>query len=117
MIKTKSIFEPAEANDGKRVLVSLTWPKNLLSQDIDSWIKELGHPWELVSNWPKSRITWDDFKNEYYKILKKKQNQYFLQTLAKQGKENNITLLCSCKIENKCHRSILKEYLENFSEN
>lgn len=112
MIKTKSIFEPPETSDGKRILITYTWPKNLMSDSIDSWIKELGHPWELVNNWPKARISPLEFKEEYLKILAQPSNQYFLQTLAKQANEQSITLLCTCKIADQCHRTILKDWLE-----
>jgi uncharacterized protein YeaO (DUF488 family) len=113
MIKTKSIFESREVADGKRILITYAWPKNFISQDIDSWIPELGHPWELVANWPKARVTWEEFTKEYHNILQKKRNQPILQSLREQSREHNITLLCTCKIEHRCHRSILKEFLES----
>lgn len=113
MIKTKSIFENIEAQDGKRILVTYTWPKNFDHQNIDSWLKELGHPWELVENWPKARITWDDFKNYYLEMLEKSRLQMILKELKKTSLEQDITLLGVSRMENKCHRSILKEYLEN----
>ncbi len=113
MIKTKSIFEPTELSDGKRILITFAWPKNLMSDNIDSWIKELGHPWELVSNWPKARISPEEFKEEYNKILTNPACQYFITLLAKQGQEQDITLLCSCRQEANCHRWLLKDYLES----
>ena len=117
MIKTKSIFEPPEPCDGKRILITYAWPKNLERTKIDSWIKELGHPWELVENWPRARITWEDFESHYLQILKKDRIRILLQNLIKESQQQNITLLGLSRIENKCHRSILKEYLENISKN
>jgi len=117
MIKTKSIFEPIEPNDGKRILITYTWPKNLDHANIDSWIKELGHPWELVENWPKARTTWDDFEKHYLEILKKPRIKLLLTDLLKQNQKGDITLLGISRIENKCHRSILKKYLEKLIPN
>ncbi|MBT4350026.1 DUF488 family protein [bacterium] len=113
MIKTKSIFEPAEASDGKRILITYAWPKNLERTNIDSWIKELGHPWELVENWPKIRMTWDNFAKHYLEILEKPRIKLLLNDLLEQNQKSDITLLGISRIENKCHRSILKKYLEN----
>ncbi len=113
MIKTKSIFEDSSPQDGKRILVTYAWPKNYDRQNIDSWIQELGHPWEKVENWPKARITWDEFQNYYLELLKKPRLQMLLKELKQQSLKEDITLLGVSRLENKCHRSILKEYLEN----
>lgn len=113
MIKTKSIFENPESSDGHRILVTYAWPKNYDRQNIHSWRKELGHPWELVENWPKARMTWEDFKNFYLQMLTKARLQMLLREIKEKSFKENVTLLGVSRIENKCHRGILKEYLEN----
>jgi uncharacterized protein YeaO (DUF488 family) len=113
MIKTKSIFESPGAQDGKRILVTYAWPKNYDRQNIDSWMQEFGHPWEKVENWPKARITWAEFQSYYLELLQKPRLQMLLKELKSQSLENNITLLGVSRLENNCHRAILKEYLEN----
>ncbi|MCB9803199.1 DUF488 domain-containing protein [Candidatus Nomurabacteria bacterium] len=113
MIKTKSIFESLEANDGRRILITYAWPKNYDRKNINSWLKELGHPWELVENWPKTRMTWEDFETYYLKMLEKPRLQMILKELKQESLEKDITLLGLSRLENKCHRKILKEYLEN----
>lgn len=112
MIKTKSIFEAEESQDGKRILVTYAWPKNYDRQKVDSWLKELGHPWEKVENWPKARITWNEFQEHYLELLKKPRLQMILKELKQQSLKHDITLLGVSRMETKCHRSILKEYLE-----
>ncbi len=113
MIKTKSIFEDTSSQDGKRILITYAWPKNYDRKNIDSWMQEFGHPWEKVENWPKARITWEEFKDYYLELLKKPRLQMLLKELKQQSLKDDITLLGVSRLENKCHRSILKEYLEN----
>ena len=71
MVKTKSIYEPAEASDGYRVLVMHYWPRGVAKDKIDVWQKELGTPPELIERWKSKRIGWPQFQRDYIKALKR----------------------------------------------
>lgn len=110
MVKTKSIYEPAEASDGYRVLVMHYWPRGVAKDRIDAWEKELGTPPELIERWKSKRIGWPQFRRDYIKALKGQEDK--IAELAAQAKSRTVTLLCSCKDAPHCHRTILAELLE-----
>jgi uncharacterized protein YeaO (DUF488 family) len=113
MIKTeKTIYDPQDKTDGKRILVMRLWPRGISKEKIDTWAKEVGTEPELIKKWKAGKISWKDFSHEYMKSLKGKEP--FLKELAAEAKHHTITLLCSCKDENHCHRSLLKKAIEAF---
>lgn len=113
MIKTsKTVYEPRETSDGKRILVMSLWPRNVSKDKVDEWLKELGTPKELIKQWKEGQITWKALSSQYVKSLKGKDE--ILKKLAEESKKRTITLLCSCKDEKECHRSLLKKAIEAF---
>lgn len=111
MIKTKSVYDPKEASDGRRVLVMTLWPRGVRKETIDEWKKELGTPRDLITKWKGGKITWAKFTQEYRKSLKGKEEQ--LRMLASESKKGTVTLLCTERDASICHRSILKEAIES----
>src|SRR5207249_2011720 len=103
----KTIYDPKDASDGKRILVMSLWPRGVSKDKIDIWEKELGTDKELIKKWKAGLISWDAFAKEYKKSLKGK--EAFLKELACEAKKHTITLLCSCKDEKHCHRHLLKK--------
>jgi uncharacterized protein YeaO (DUF488 family) len=113
MIKTKkTIYDPPEASDGKRILVMKLWPRGVSKDKINRWIKELGTDVDLIKAWKDESITWDEFSKRYEQSLKGKEE--LLSELAIEAKKGTITLLCSCKDEAHCHRTLLKKKLMKF---
>ncbi|OGY92110.1 MAG: hypothetical protein A3B31_01530 [Candidatus Komeilibacteria bacterium RIFCSPLOWO2_01_FULL_53_11] len=112
MFKTKSVAEPLESHDGKRVLISAYWPLGPENYRFDIWLRELGSELEHVKNWPSHRFDQKKFITQYKRQLKKKALQPILEKLAEEGRYNTVTLLCHCKKDADCHRLILKKYLE-----
>jgi uncharacterized protein YeaO (DUF488 family) len=74
-------------------------------REVDLWIKELGTPREVIKKWKSGEIPWSKVAKEYRKALQR--NQVQLLDLVKLSKEGDITLLCSCKDPEKCHRTLL----------
>lgn len=112
MIKTKkTIYDPKESTDGKRVLVMRMWPRGISKDKVDLWLKDLGTEPDLIKRWKAQKITWQAFSKEYLKSLEGKEE--LLQELARMAKTGSVTLLCSCKDEHHCHRYLLKQALED----
>lgn len=108
MIKIeKTIYDEAEKSDGQRILVMRIWPRGIKKEKIDLWLKELGTENELIKQWKEEKITWAQFTREYKKSLKGKEE--ILKNLAQESKKKTITLLCSCKDGEHCHRYLLKK--------
>ncbi len=113
VIKTgKTVYDPPSRSDGKRILVMRLWPRGVSKESVDEWMKELGTDKELIKKWKAGKVSWSDFRKEYLKSLKGKED--LLKQLAKEAGKKTITLLCSCKDEKKCHRSLLKSAIEKF---
>lgn len=115
MIKTKSIYEPKSPEDGTRVLVTRYWPRGVKKEESDVWIRELGPEPELITAWKENEVTWEEFRVSYleeYMSEDKRKAFNELRKIIKDSDGNNITLLCTCKTEDVCHRKILKEILK-----
>lgn len=111
MIKTgKTVYDPPEASDGKRVLVMTLWPRGISKEKVDVWMKELGTPRETMKKWKAGKITWEELTKEYTKSLKGK--EALLRELSEESKKGTITLLCVERDETRCHRSILRSAIE-----
>jgi len=112
MLKTKSIHDPIEASDGTRILVSSIWPKFAADKIVDMWFPELGSPLELIKNWQGQKFDWKIFKQDYLQRLNNPQLQSTLRHIAESASKGNVTLIGHPKDSSKCHRILLKEYLE-----
>ncbi len=107
---SKTVYDEPEPADGKRILVMTIWPRGVSKTRVDTWMKELGTPKELIKQWKVGKIPWSKFAKKYRESLKGKED--LLRNLAQESKKGTITLLCSDKDPNKCHRSLLKAAIE-----
>ena len=108
----KSIYDPKSANDGFRVLVMQYWPRGVKKEKIDVWYKELGTSKDLIKAWKSGKLTWPKFKKRYVADLQIEGKLAIIRYLTERSKKEKISLLCSCRDPDKCHRSILKEQIE-----
>jgi uncharacterized protein YeaO (DUF488 family) len=118
-IKTKRWDDPAEADDGDRLLVTRYRPRGLAksNETWNAWDKALGPSVELhaaaYGKGDRLTLTWDIYRQRYLKeMLGQKDKIKALADLVRAGE--TITLLCSsqCVREERCHRSILKGLIE-----
>lgn len=117
-IKTRRWNDPPEADDGLRVLICRYRPRGVSKQaeTWDVWHPELGPSKQLhgaVYTASASKIPWPHCRRQY--LDEQRNNKPLIQSLADQVRQGKtITLLCSsaCVRESRCHRSILKELIE-----
>ena len=117
-IKTKRWCDPAEADDGYRLLVTRYRPRGVSKADEtwDEWKPALGPDKTLhaaVYTETSSKIPWPVYRKHY--IEQQKASKELIADLARRAAAGEtITLLCSsaCERESRCHRSILKELIE-----
>ncbi len=113
MIKTKkSVYDKPEPSDGERILVMTTWPRGISKDKVDRWVKELGTPRELIKKWKAGEVSWEELSRGYRASLKGKEG--ILMALAQESKKGTITLLCGCRDEAHCHRTLLRKELEKY---
>ena len=117
-IKTKRWDDPAEPDDGYRLLVTRYRPRGVRKEDEtwDEWVPALGPDKELhaaVYTDRSSPIPWPQYRRRYLEL--QRDNRELIAALARRAAAGEtITLLCSsaCVRESRCHRSILRELIE-----
>ena len=112
MIKTKSIYRHKERKDGKRILISRLHPRGVKKSQYDQWLKELSPSMELIHEYKNDNISWKIFLSRYKsQISKNSQSLELIKQLRKQGKIEDITLLCFETEGEPCHRHLLREII------
>ena len=111
MIRLKRVYEPREAEDGLRVLVMRRWPRGIRKERIDLWLKELGADVQLLSDWKAGRVTWPERRRRYLDGLQVPGAAAQLAELRGLAERQTVTLICACKDESECHRSLLRDVL------
>ena len=111
----KTVYEKKEDSDGKRILVMRFWPRGIRKSSVDLWMKDVGTSPDLIKDWKSGKVTRAVYEVRYSKMMQGELQQKLISELAGYASEGPITLLCSCKDPNKCHRSLLKEMIETLS--
>ena len=117
-IKTKRWNDPAEADDGFRLLVCRYRPRGLRKQDEtwDAWQKDLGPSRELHAAFYGKHgppIGWEEYRRRYLKEMKS-QSEAIGELARRVAEGETVTLLCStaCTDASRCHRTLLAGLIE-----
>jgi uncharacterized protein YeaO (DUF488 family) len=72
MIRTKRAYEPAEASDGRRVLVERLWPRGLSKARlrINQWLKDAAPSPRLRRWFGHDPEKWPEFRRRYFAELR-----------------------------------------------
>lgn len=112
MVRTKRIYEPAEATDGYRVLVDRIWPRGV-SKDaarLDLWLKEVA-PTAALRKWfghEPERFT--EFKRRYRDELA--ENPAVEELLSVMAEHERVTLLYGARDKEHNQAAVLAAVLE-----
>ena len=117
-VRTKRWNDPAEPDDGFRLLVTRYRPRGVQKADEtwDAWEPDLGPSVELhAAAYGKGvlEIPWPTYRSRYL-LEMRKQKAKIEEWARRVAAGEQVTLLCSsaCVRESRCHRSILKELIE-----
>jgi uncharacterized protein YeaO (DUF488 family) len=108
-LATKCIHDPRSPEDGLRVLVMRFWPRGVARDRVDLWLREVGTTPELIRQWKTGAIRWTEFRRAYQRGLQDPAARQAITEIRKLLSEKAVTLLCSCRDEARCHRSILRQ--------
>lgn len=108
-LTTKSVYDPRSPQDGKRVLVMRFWPRGVRREAADIWFRELGTSPELIRDWKAGMMRWTEFRRAYQRGLRDPAARQAIHEIRNLLAQGPVTLLCSCREENRCHRIILKQ--------
>ena len=108
----KTVYDKPSPTDGKRILVMRFWPRGVRKTTIDLWIKDVGTSPELIKAWKGGKLSWPEYEKRYYHDMKGEVQKERVKEIAGYAREGPITLLCTDKDPNRCHRSLLKKLVE-----
>lgn len=112
-IQIKRIYDPADAADGKRILIDRLWPRGIKKEQalLDGWPKTLTPSSEL-RKWYHQDIEqrWTEFQQRYAAELAG-QNEA-MQQLRDLARQHKVTLLTAANNAGKSHADVLKKILE-----
>ena len=95
-IRVKRIYEPADADDGTRILVDGMWPRGVSKEGaaLHEWRKDVA-PSQELRQWFGHRVErWDEFCDRYRAELATNRGVDELAVVARQGR---LTLLFSAR--------------------
>ena len=110
-IRTKRVYEPVDPEDGTRVLIMRLWPRGIRKSHAGVWLKELGPVPTLLRAYLDGKVTWAQYRPRYLKGLARPEAQAALAEVRQLARPGDVTLLCGCADESRCHRSLLRAYL------
>lgn len=110
MIQIKRIYDPAEPEDGFRVLCTKRWPRGVRKSDVPNWWPELGTPDELLRPWLDGAIEPAVFREAMREALSAPAAQDRLADLAERvSRGDPVTLLTSVKDLSQTHLTVVRE--------
>jgi uncharacterized protein YeaO (DUF488 family) len=108
-LATKSVYDPVSSSDGLRILVMRFWPRGVPRTAVHHWFREVGTTPELIRQWKGGEIRWTEFRRSYLRGLQDPAARQAISEIRKLLSKSAVTLLCSCRDETRCHRSVLKQ--------
>ncbi len=110
-IQIKRVYEPANAEDGFRVLVDRLWPRRLKKEQVQAvlWLKEVAPSTELRNWYHHDLSLWEEFKHRYSVELDA--NPQAVRKLLDLAAKKRLTLLFASREVEFNQAVALKEYL------
>lgn len=98
-VRVRRAYDPAEAQDGKRVLVDRLWPRGMKKVDahLDGWSKEVGPSTELRKWYGHEPAKFEEFSRRYLVELDDPARAEALNQLRELADGQRLTLLTATK--------------------
>jgi uncharacterized protein YeaO (DUF488 family) len=77
----------------------------------DEYVRALAPSEELLRAFKEGRTDWWTFRKRYLEEMQAAEPQGEVRRLAALASTRPVTLMCVCKEESRCHRSLLKEFV------
>jgi len=110
-VQIKRVYEPAEATDGKRILVDRLWPRGMKKESVhlDEWLKDIAPSTELRKWFHHDAAEWQEFTARY--MLELKQNSTVNALLDIINKNKIVTLLYGAHDTEHNHALVLLQFI------
>jgi uncharacterized protein YeaO (DUF488 family) len=107
-VRTKTVYEQSDPSDGLRVLVTQYWPRGVSRAATDEYLRLLAPARDLLRAFKSDQIDWDAFRQRYLEQVRAPDAQAEIRRLAEEASRRPVTLMCVCREESRCHRSVLQ---------
>jgi uncharacterized protein YeaO (DUF488 family) len=112
-IKSKSLFQPVEDEDGIRILITRFYPRGILKTHFDAWASALSPSPGLLFSFKEGKKSWDGFKRSFLAELKKNIDSLeAVQALNELSQKRDVTVLCYERDGIPCHRHLVRDIIE-----
>ena len=111
-LRTKGIYDPPARSDGRRILVTRYWPRGVSRHEVDEYVSALAPSRELLRAIKDGAITWRQFAPQYRREMRADVPRGEIGRLAATAASRTVTLMCTCREDARCHRSLLRKLVE-----
>lgn len=114
MIKLKRVYEPADPDDGMRILVDRVWPRGIKKADLNvvRWDKEIAPSSDLRKWFGHDPERWPEFEQRYRQELGAPDKQAALDEIAAEARRGTVTLIYGARDTEHNQAVALKHYLD-----
>lgn len=112
-LRLKRAYEPAQPNDGVRILVDRLWPRGLSKAKaaLDDWMKEIAPSAELRKWFGHDPARWAEFQHRYRAELRGQSEA--LNRIRTLGRAGVVTLIYSAHDEQHNNAVVLRDALRD----
>jgi uncharacterized protein YeaO (DUF488 family) len=98
-VRVRRVYDPAEDEDGKRILVDRLWPRGMKKVDahLDEWCKDVGPSTELRTWYGHEPSKFEEFSRRYQAELEDPARAEALDHLRELADGHRLTLLTATK--------------------
>ncbi len=110
-LRLKRAYEPADKDDGVRILVDRLWPRGVskVKAALDDWMKDIAPSTELRQWFGHDPERWAEFQRRYRDELRQHSQQ--LEHLRSLARARTVTLVYSAHDEQHNDAVVLKDVL------
>jgi uncharacterized protein YeaO (DUF488 family) len=114
MLRFKRVYEPPDADDGKRILVDRLWPRGTSKEKarIDLWLTDIAPSYGLRKRYHGNSEDWNSFRTAYFAELAAEAALAPSRILLDYLRNGPVTLLYAARDEKRNNAAALKAWLE-----
>lgn len=112
-VRAKRIYDPADQDDGYRVLIDHVWPRGISKERarLDEWAKELAPSDELRKWFDHDPVRFEEFRVRYRHELAARSER--LEELSRHAAPGPLTILYAARDEQHNNAVVLCEMLRD----
>ncbi|MFE8991575.1 DUF488 domain-containing protein [Streptomyces collinus] len=113
-VRVRRVYDPAEPEDGVRVLVDRLWPRGLAKDvaRVDEWPKAITPSTELRRWYHAGDGSYEEFAERYEAELAADEAAEALDGVRELLRKGDVTLLTASKTPQRSHATVLTRLLE-----